>query len=174
LASAAGGLWAVGTDDNLYSINASTGAATLIGATGVAATTSTWNSLASGASSLFFDNQDSFYSLNTATGAATFIACEGSLVFGVCSGPQMGAMAAGSGTLYGVHNPSHTIYTLDTGTGHATAGDAISPVPASIYGLSGASATSTSTVPEPGGPFLPAAAVALLGLVRFGYTRRAR
>src|SRR5262245_46405941 len=47
-ASAAGGLWAVGTDDKLYSLNPSTGAATTVGPTGLAATTNNWNSLASG------------------------------------------------------------------------------------------------------------------------------
>lgn len=119
-AEAAGGLWAVGTDDNLYSIDASTGVATLIGATGLAASTQNWNSLASGEGSLFYDLMDGFYSLNSSTGTATFIGCGGNLVFGACSGPQMGAMALGDGTLYGVEDVVSSIYTINTSTGQMT------------------------------------------------------
>lgn len=149
-AATSSGLWAIGSDNNLYSINATTGAATLVGATGVTDSLAVWSSLSSGTSGLFLDVQDNLYSVNTATGAATFVGCGGSLVFSVCSGPQMAAMGGSDATLYGIDDTINELYTVNTGTGVDTASVAITGNFAGHFtGLSLAPTSVTTSVPEP-------------------------
>ena len=164
-AVAKGALWAVGMDDNLYSINSASGAATLIGPTGLAASLGNWNSLANGVNGLFFDLTDNLYSLNDATGAATLIGCTSPLVFGVCSGPQMGAMGASSGTLYGIDNSVSQLYSVNTGTGVDTAlGVSITGNFGHFTGLSEGPGA-VHAVPEPGSLALFLAGLCGLGLI---------
>jgi len=160
-AAAAGGLWAVGTDDNLYSINASTGAATLVGPTNLAASTANFNSLASGLGFLFYDLMDGLFTLNPNTGASSFVGCGGALVFQVCSGPQMSAMAASSGIVYGVDSVVEHLHTINTSTGQATFTVTVTGNGNFISGLSVAPA-SVSAVPEPGSLSLLGVAAAFL------------
>jgi hypothetical protein len=69
--STTSGLYAVGTDANLYSINATTGAPTLIGPTGLGL--GSWRSLSTNSSTLYFADGADLYTLNTTTGAATLV-----------------------------------------------------------------------------------------------------
>ena len=107
------GLFAVGIDASLYSVNSATGAATLLGPTGLAF--GSWRSLSTNASALYFANGANLYTLDTATGAPTLI--------GNMGGPQIGAMLMENGILYGgQETPGLRVDTLDPTTGLATAG----------------------------------------------------
>jgi len=165
------GLYAVGTNDSLYSINVSTGAATLIGPTGLTASTMNHNSLASGTTGLFYDLMDNVYSLDPTTGAATFVGCGGNLVSGGCSGPQLDAMAASGGTLFGVDNVVTSLYVLSTSTGAMTLLSAITGTNGvGIDGLSAAPMSAASATPIPGALPLFATGLGALGLL--GWRRK--
>jgi hypothetical protein len=169
-AVANGGLYAVSTTNNLYSINATTGAASLIGPTGLSASTQNHNSLASGTTGLFYDLQDAFYSLSPMTGAATFIGCGGNLAFGQCSGPQMDAMADSNGTLYGAENVVSHLYSVNTSTGAMT--DLLVLLTGQQSAFTGLSVapSSVSAVPLPA--TLPLFASGLAGLGLLGWRRK--
>jgi hypothetical protein len=129
------GLYALGTDVKLYSINSQTGAATLIGPTGL--TFGSWRSLSTNSDALYFSNGPSLYVLNTSTGTPTLI--------GNMGGPQVGAMVEEGGKLYaGTDSPTLKVATLNTTTGLAAIGPsligstspfyAISPFPLPVLG----------------------------------------
>jgi hypothetical protein len=65
------GLYGFGTDQNLYSIDPKTGAATKLGPTEVPF--SSVFGMSSGSSTLYVTHDDNLYSLNTTTGAGTLI-----------------------------------------------------------------------------------------------------
>jgi len=69
-----GQLWGIGYDNNLYSINAGTGAATLVGATGIGFVAG-----AAGDSfgNLYAGGTNNIYTINTATGAGTQVGAGG-------------------------------------------------------------------------------------------------
>jgi len=92
---------------------------------------------------------DGLFTLNPNTGASSFVGCGGALVFQVCSGPQMSAMAASSGIVYGVDSVVEHLHTINTSTGQATFTVTVTGNGNFISGLSVAPA-SVSAVPEPG------------------------
>lgn len=103
---------------NLYSVNPTTGAATLIGPTGLS-TTNGDLALSAGGDALYMVNNDAtgnagvLYSLSTSTGAATLIGPTGTVGFG--------AMVFQNGVLYGLLGSSpYSLCTLNTSTGAAT------------------------------------------------------
>ncbi len=119
--STTSGLFAVGYDphaavftQDLYSINAATGAATLIGATGLSVT-APYTGLSTNAGTLYYSYDGSLYTLNTSGGAASLVGN-----FGGNSG--MGALLQEGGTLYGGDNNSFTIDTINAATGAAAVG----------------------------------------------------
>ena len=109
--STTSGLFAVGTDGNLYSINTGTAAATLIGPTGLSESASSIG-MSSGSATLYYAINSALYTLNTSTGAATLIgsASAGSFTSAVVEG---GVIYAGS------YNPL-AVYTLDGSNGAST------------------------------------------------------
>ncbi len=110
------GLYAVGTDQNLYSVNPATGASTLIGPTGLGG--GGFQALSSGATVLYSTAPDTqgentlLYSINTATGAATEIGNTGIAA-------DVSSIGFAFGQLYAAEQ-SGNYYTLNTSTGAAT------------------------------------------------------
>ena len=120
------GLYAVGTDVKLYSINSVTGAATLIGPTGL--TFGSWRSLSTNSDTLYFSNGPSLYVLNTSTVVPTLV--------GSMGGPQVGAMLEEGGKLYaGTDSPTLKVATLDTTTGLATIGPSLMGSTSPFYAI---------------------------------------
>ena len=138
---------------DLYSINPTTGAATLIGATGVAA--SGVNNLSTNSSTLYFTSGGDLYTINTSTGIGTLV--------GYSGGPNFGALVTEGGTLYGGQSsPTYAVDTINTTTGAATTGPALSGAGAGLfYGLA-----PTTTVPEPCTLLLLSCALGGCGLLR--------
>ncbi len=108
-------LYAVGTDNNLYTINAATGASALVGPTGLTVAGTSGSALSSNSAVLYLTVDSGsgsvLYSVNTSTGAATAIGSTGlsSIV----------SMVYANGLLYAApHNG--TLYTLNTSTGAST------------------------------------------------------
>jgi hypothetical protein len=129
------GLYAVDTNHNLYSINPSTGAPTLIGPTGL--THGSAEGMSTGSSVLYYTDNSSLYSINTATGAATLIGSTG--------GASYDGLVTVNGTLYGGQTlPDSEIDTLNPATGAATTGPAIMGANSFEYGLA-----PVLPVPEP-------------------------
>jgi hypothetical protein len=112
---------AFGGINNLYSVNPSTGAPTLIGATGVITGVGTgFLSASNDSSKLYWEVQtnfiDALYSLNTSTGAATLIGMEDE------SSKKMGnpfSMVFTGGTLW-ANFWSAGFGTINTSSGHQT------------------------------------------------------
>jgi hypothetical protein len=143
------GLYALDTSANLYSINPSTGAATLIGPTGFALGFGSWRGLSTNASVLFFANAANLYTLNTTTGAPTLV--------GNMGGPQMGAMVMEGGVLYGgVDSLSPqvgaSVDTINTVTGAATTGPGLTGTTGTFYALAPTIALNIPQIVD-GGPW---------------------
>jgi hypothetical protein len=111
-----GGLFAVGSDDNPYSINATTGAATLVGPVGLKLIGQ--RALSNNSNTLYFADGVSadLYTIDTTSGTTTLL---GDMGLGADEG--MDALLAEGGILYGSGAPQN-IFTLDPTTGHATQG----------------------------------------------------
>lgn len=133
------GLYVVGTNSDLYSINASNGAATLIGPTGLSL--GFVRSLSDNSSTLYFANGLDLYTLNTSTGASTLVGAFGDSI-------GMAAMLMEGGILYGADYTNNTVDTINVSTGVATVGPA-SQAGSTIYGLA-PNPIPNSTTPEPG------------------------
>lgn len=154
--STTSGLYAVGFDTNLYSINASTGAATLIGPTGLSF--GYWRSLSTNSSTLYFADGANLYTLSTTTGAATLI--------GYMGGPQIGAMVQEGGFLWGGENlPGLSVDTLNTTTGAAMIGPSIAGTSNDFFAL--APNPIPFATPEPSSLLLlGSGALGLAGVIR--------
>jgi hypothetical protein len=112
------GLFAVDTSGNLYSINSTTFAATLVGATGLSSLSA--DGLSTNSGTLYFTDAGDLYTLNTSTGEATLTGAMGS-----SSGVDgVGGMVYEDGTLYGTDaagdSQSGEIFTINTSSGLAT------------------------------------------------------
>jgi hypothetical protein len=140
------GVYALDTTLNLYSVNTTTGATTLIGPTGLIVSTTI--GLSTGSETLYFTDGPNaiLYSINTSTGAATEIGSTGIR--------EIGALVYENGTLYaGSNNPSAALYALNPATGAATfVGNAsgpfwgLAPSVFPVVGLSPVSLKLASTV----------------------------
>jgi len=131
-----GGLFEVGVDGDLYSINPSNGTSTMIGATGVAIGST--RGLSNNATTLYYQDAGSLYQLNTSTGAATLI---GTNSVGI------GAIVQESGILYGGQNqPTISVDTLNVSNGVATTGPGVTGTSDRFEGL----VPTAAVVPEPG------------------------
>jgi len=110
------GLYGIGTDQNLYAVNAATGASTLIGATGLPG--GGFQAMSSGGTALYTTVPDSqgqntlLYSVNTTTGAATEVGNTGVAA-------DISSVGFAFGQLYAA-DISGNLYTLNTSTGAAT------------------------------------------------------
>lgn len=156
------GLFAVSTTADLYAINASTGAATFVGATGLGF--GSWRSLSTNSSNLYFANGANLYTLNTSTGAASLV--------GNMGGSQFGAMVEEGGRLYAGRDAGGglAVATLDMTTGQATIGASLTGSNSSFYALAPNPIPLVSAVPEPETWALLLAGIALVG----GASRRKR
>jgi PEP-CTERM motif len=158
--STTSGLYAVsyGATQDLYSINPSTGAATLIGPTGLAY--GSWRGLSTNSSTLYFADGADLYTLNTGTGAATLVGAFG-------SSAELGVLLTEGGILYGGDDTNNTVDTINMSTGAATLG----PTPTSsfdgaFYGLAPYPIPTGTTTPEPGTWGLLCGGIAALALFR--------
>jgi len=155
------GLYAVslGATMDLYSIDPITGAATLIGPTGLSYTS--WRGLSTNSSTLYFADGSDLYTLNTTTGAATLVGPFG-------GSAQMGVLLTEGGILYGGDDANNTLDTINTSTGLATAGPAPSAsFDGSFYGFAPYPVPVTATVtPEPATFSLLGMGFSALALIR--------
>jgi len=117
--STVSGVYGLDKNLNLYFVDPTTAATTLIGPTGLHLPSGFWIGASSGSNTLYFtmarrDSPEILYSINTDTGVATEIGNTGV--------PNLGAMVFENGMLYAGSGASGTfsIYTLDPSTGLAT------------------------------------------------------
>lgn len=156
--STTSGLFAVGADANLYSINPATGASTLIGPTGLIILPFI-RSLSTNSSTLYFADGVNLYTLSTTTGAATLV--------GNMGGPEEGALLFEAGILYGgADSPAHNVDTLNITTGAATTGPALTGATGNFYALAPNPIPVSSGTPEPGSWGLLGAGLTGLALLR--------
>ena len=114
-------LFAVGTDDDLYSIHPTTGVATRIGPTGLTGigTAGSWYGLSTNSATLYLSDTKNLYKLDTSTGAATLI--------GATGGPELGALLFENGILWGgEETPQIGIAKVNSTTGLVTTGPKLS------------------------------------------------
>jgi hypothetical protein len=142
---------------DLFSVNPTTGATTLIGATGIPRAGTI--GMSAGGSSLYFavnsGGGSSLYSINTGTGAGTLIGSTG-------TAGAIGAMVVEGGVLYaGVESAGLPLYSLNTSTGTGTFIADLSNLGVGDYwGL--VPTTSSTGVPDTGSSLLELAACALI------------
>ncbi len=156
--STTGGIYELGYNDNLYSINVSTGASTLIGKTGIPLNGTCCGNgyigMSANASNLYINQNNDLYLINTSTGKASLVGSTSPAIFST--------MASIDGVYYGPSDPGH-LFTFDPNTAAVTAGpDTNSP---QIWGLT----------PDPVVTPLPAAlplfATGLVALSLLGWRR---
>lgn len=155
--STTSGLFAVSNTADLYSINATTGAATLLGATGLSF--GSWRSLSTNSDTLYFANGANLYTLSTSTGAASLV--------GNMGGSQFGAMVQEGGKLYAGRDAggSLAIATLNPISGGATIGANLTGSASAFYALAPNPIPLISAVPEPETWAILLAGIALVGRV---------
>jgi hypothetical protein len=117
--STTSGVYGLDRNLNLYIVDPTTAATTLIGPTGLHLPSGFWIGASTGSNTLYFtmasrNSPEILYSINTNTGVATEIGNTGV--------PNLGAMVFENGTLFAGSGASGTfsIYTLDLSTGLAT------------------------------------------------------
>jgi hypothetical protein len=115
--TAAGVLYAGGVDNNLYTIDPATGAATVVAPVGVSIANFN-GGFSTGAALLYLVIDTNLYKINTSTGAATLV--------GATGGPQMTALAFDNNVLWGGQAiPSFAVATINASSGVATTGPAV-------------------------------------------------
>lgn len=133
------GLYAIGTDGNLYSVNPSNGATMLIGPTDVS-TSMVTTGLSTNSDTLYYSVGDMLYTISTSSGLATPV--------GTMGVSADGAMLFEGGLLWaGVNSPLST-QTLNTSSGAATPVNSVTGTTSLFYGL--APDPLPSSAPEPG------------------------
>jgi hypothetical protein len=158
--SSSSGLFMVGFDANLYSVNPSSGAATNIGPLGIVLSGFRSLSVSTDSASLFFADLGNLYSVNTSTGAATLI---GPTLDSSSVDQHFGALMFSSGTLFG-GSQAQQIDTISTSNGHVLTETNITPAGSDPFGLAPPVSTPPPSVPEP-------ATLALLGSGLFALSR---
>ncbi len=120
-------IYVSGTNDDLYTINPTTGATTLIGDMGVEMSDIAIDNIG-GTATMFgvsFAANSGLYSINMTTGAATLIGSSGTFLDALAFSPTGTLYAAGGTAGCGPPPASSpacgTLYTVNTSTGHATA-----------------------------------------------------
>jgi len=144
----------------LFSINPTTGKSADLGSTGLSVGGD--YTLSTDSSTLYLAAGTNLYTIDTTTGASTLIGPTGS--------KQFGGLVTETSTLYGGEfNPAFEVDTLNTTSGTATAGPALSgtDLGAGFAGL--AAIPPIVTTPEPG-----SASLLLIGLVAAGILIKAR
>jgi hypothetical protein len=161
------GLYGFDTNWDLLSINPATGATSVIGPTGFSSGGNT--TFSAGSSTLYAASAGNLYTISTSTGAA-------SLVGSLSPGAGMGGLAFIDGTLYGSEllDPPFPIDTINTATGQATIGPALTGVNAggAIYGL--APTQQSLSTPEPATLALLFVGLGVFPLIRTGINRARR
>jgi hypothetical protein len=154
--STLGTLYALDFSFNLYSVNPSTGATTLIGSTGLSPGGN--YELSTNSNTLYFALSNNLYTINTTTGSATLVGSLG-------GSAQLGALLwDGVSTLYGVQTtPSQNVDTINTSTGAATAGAAVTGAGQFLIGFA---PDTGATTPEPATWGLTALALAALTVIK--------
>jgi hypothetical protein len=164
IGSTMNGVYKLGYDGNLYSINVTTGASTLIGQTGLPLNhTFVGNGyigMSAGGSNLYINQNDALWLINTTTGSASLVGSTGPAIFS--------AEVSIDGTYYGNGFINDEVFTLDPNTAAVTAGPSIGL--GNIWGL--APDTTASVTPIP--PTLPLFATGLAGLGLLGWRRKRR
>jgi hypothetical protein len=158
--STTSGLYVVSfsSTQDLYSINPSTGMATLIGPTGLSY--GSWRGLSTNSSTLYFGDGPDLYTLNTSTGAATLVGAFG-------GSAETGVLLTEGGILYGGDDTNNRVDTINISTGAATLG----PNPSanfsgSFYGLAPNPVPTGTPTPEPGTWGLLGGGITALALFR--------
>jgi hypothetical protein len=124
--STTNGVYAVGTDANLYSINITNGQGTLIGATGIPVDNGYYG-LSTNAKALYYSHGATLYTLNLKTGAPKLI--------GTASAGIFGAELLENGLLYAGSESPLAMYTLNTKTGQSTPVSTVSGTSGVFWGL---------------------------------------
>jgi hypothetical protein len=130
-----GTLYYLDHSDDLYTINPTTAAATMIGSTGIFVSGSFDLSFAPNGQ-LYATNNGDFYQINTSTGAATLLGS---------TGLQVQALLPGDGNLYGFSGLN--MYSIDLSDGALTF---IRTTPAAVGIFYDGTPVLTSSTPEPG------------------------
>ena len=131
-----GSLYYLDHSNDLYTINPSTAAATMIGPTGIFVSGSFDLDFAPNGQ-LYATNNGNFYQLSTSTGAATLL--------GSTSGLQVQALLAGDGNLYGFSGLN--MYSINLSDGSLTF---IRTTPAAVGIFYDGTPVLATTTPEPG------------------------
>jgi len=159
------GLYALDNFDagrfRLFSVDPTTGVATLVGNTGVAQGGDF--TLSDNSGTLYLADLTTLYTLNVTTGLASTVGSFG-------GSQEMGGLLTEGGTLYGAQDFPGTAHvaTINPGTGAASVGPTITGTGSgSISGLAPNPLSTVSSVPEPGGVvLLGSVLVVVLGRVR--------
>jgi hypothetical protein len=136
------GMYGIDNAGELYSVT-SAGVITAIGATGLNSTTDNWADaygMSADARLLYFTNNSSIYTINTTNGNVSLLnGSDG-------ASPGIGALVSVGGTLYGGQglSPDWSVATVNTTTGAATDGPAVTGNPGGFYGLA-----DVQSAPEP-------------------------
>lgn len=151
-----GGLFGADLTGNLFSINTSTGAATIIGNLGFGL--GGFVSFSDNSSTLYLTRgTGALYTVNTGTGVASLVGPSGAFL----------ASAVSGGTLYGIDDTA--VFTINGATGAFAAGPTISPSGLGVEGVVPVEALMAVTaVPEPATVWMIGSG--LLGLI--GVARR--
>jgi hypothetical protein len=162
--SAGSTVYGLDTSSNLYSINTSTGAGTLISGTSI--NIANGYNFSNGSSTLYLAQGSELYSVNTTTGAFTDIGPTG--VTGTESYSGFDGLVYQNGVLYGdfsnFDGSADTLYSINTSTGAAS-------FIATVTGATGYSEGLAQT-PEPGNLGLSAFTLAVLLVGSAAYRRR--
>lgn len=142
IGSTLSGVYALGVDEYLYSINIGTGAATQIGYAGFSPTVL---GMSTGSADLYVAWRHPsagalLYRVNTTNASTPLVGF---------TGTTFGALVTTGGVLYGGATPGNSIYTVDPSTGISTFRANVTGTSQDFWGLAPVSAEPAGSVPEP-------------------------